>query len=453
MTDLDHDHRTTRGDFVHQPVTSPSSPRPERYPQPPVGSVAGFLAGVVGADTPVAFECYDGSRLGPVGAEATVLVNSVNAIRRLVTAPNDLGFGRAWVTADLDVRGDLFTALELRHAIAHKSLTAQQIASAVKLVGKDVFKPLALPPEEAKLKGRIHGRKRDAQAISHHYDVSNAFYRLILGPSLTYSCAVWEDGTATLEDAQAAKHELICRKLDLLPGMRLLDVGCGWGSMLIHAATHHGVKAVGITISADQAEMARQRVVAAGLSDRVEIRLQDYRDVNDGPYDAISSIGMFEHVGLARLGIYFSCLFNLLAPGGRLLNHGVSFPPIKPRLFERRSFVQAYVFPDGEAHEVGTVISAMQNAGFEARHMESLREHYALTLRHWVSNLELNWDAAVAEIGARRARVWRLYMTGCVVGFEDGGNQVHQNLAVRPTAIGQSSMPRRPAWDRSLLRP
>jgi cyclopropane-fatty-acyl-phospholipid synthase len=441
---------------LDQHQQSPTEVRPSQStrrllrPQP-AGSVAAFIASVVGADPPVAFECFDGSRLGPTDAPATVLVNSADALRRIVTAPTDLGFGRAWVMGDIDVRGDLYAALALRHAITRPTLSPAQIAGAMKLLGRGALKPPPIPAEEAKLSGRVHGRKRDSAAISHHYDVSNAFYRLFLGPSMTYSCAVWEDGTATLEDAQAAKHELICRKLDLKPGMRLLDVGCGWGSMLIHAATHHGVRAVGITISAHQAELARQRVAAAGLTGQIEIRLQDYRDVIDGPYDAISSIGMFEHVGLAHLGTYFGCLFRLLPPGGRLLNHGVSFPPIKHRLIKHRSFVQAYVFPDGEAHEVGTVVSAMQNAGFESRHMESLREHYALTLRQWVSNLEANWDAAVAEVGERRARVWRLYMTGCVVGFEDGGNQVHQNLAVRPTSTGCSGMPRRPGWDTIAL--
>ena len=212
---------------------------------------------------------------------------------------------------------------------------------------------------------------------------------MVLGPTMTYSCAVFEKPSDTLDAAQEQKYELICRKLDLQPGQRLLDVGCGWGGMVMHAARHHGARAVGVTISPSQAEKATERVADAGLSDRVEIRLLDYRDVVDGPYDAISSIGMFEHVGLAKLGEYFNRLREVVVPGGRILNHGISRPwsPRHSRL-GRSKFIDRYVFPDGELHEVGTVVSAMQQQGLEVRHVESLREHYALTLRHWVANLE-----------------------------------------------------------------
>jgi cyclopropane-fatty-acyl-phospholipid synthase len=329
-------------------------------------------------------------------------------------------------------------------------LTPGQVIAALRLLGAVGLRPLPPPLEETRLRARRHGRRRDAAAIAHHYDVSNDFYRMVLGPSLTYSCAVW-DGTTRLEDAQAAKHELISRKLDLQPGMRLLDVGCGWGSMLLHAAQHHGVRAVGVTVSARQAELARARVADAGLADRVEVRLEDYRDIDDGPYDAISSIGMFEHVGRARLGDYFVGLHALLRPGGRLLNHGISRPSAGPARLARRSFIDRFVFPDGELHEVGSVVSAMQHAGFEARHLEGLREQYALTLRAWAANLDGNWDAAVAEVGERRARIWRLYMAGCALGFEDGGTQVHQILGVRAASAGSSGMPTRARWDAAPL--
>jgi cyclopropane-fatty-acyl-phospholipid synthase len=225
--------------------------------------------------------------------------------------------------------------------------------------------------------------------------------------------------------------------------MRLLDVGCGWGSLLLHAAERYGVQGVGVTISARQAELARERVAEAGLSDRIEIRLADYRDVRDGPFDAISSIGMFEHVGLSRLGVYFTRLHELLRPAGRLLNHGIARPPRWRAPIRRTTFVGRYVFPDGELHEVGAVVSAIQRAGFEVRHSETLREHYALTLRTWVRNLEENWDEAVAEVGAPRARIWRLYMAGSALGFEAGRLQVHQVLAVRPDN-GRSGMPLTP---------
>jgi len=309
-------------------------------------------------------------------------------------------------------------------------------------------RPLPPPDEEVRLRGRRHSKARDAAAVSHHYDVSNTFYRLVLGPSLTYSCAVWHDSDDTLEAAQANKYELICRKLDLRPGMRLLDVGCGWGGMVMHAAQHHGVHAVGITISRQQAELAEKRVAEAGLSGQVQIRVQDYREVSDGPYDGVSSIGMFEHVGEARLAEYFECLRRLVCPEGRLLNHGISRPARteKARL-PRLSFINRYVFPDGELHEVGRVISITQDAGFEVRHVESLREHYALTLRRWVANLEEHWDEAVAEVGAPRARVWRLYMAASAINFEAGRSQIHQALSVPREPGGRSGLPLRPRFE------
>jgi cyclopropane-fatty-acyl-phospholipid synthase len=265
---------------------------------------------------------------------------------------------------------------------------------------------------------------------------------------MTYSCAVWPTVDAELETAQATKYELVCRKLGLEPGMRLLDVGCGWGGMVIHAAQHHGVHAVGITLSRRQAEWARRAAHEAGLDDRVEIRVQDYRDVHDAPFDAVSSIGMFEHVGAAKLDEYFSCLFGLVRPGGRLLNHGISRPANRggrPK-FLRRGFIDRYVFPDGELHEIGSVVSRIQKAGFEARHVEGMREHYALTLRSWVRNLEHAWSDAVAEVGEGRARVWRLYMAASAVGFEDGIIEIHQVLAVRAEK-GASGLPLRPDFE------
>ena len=419
-------------------------------PAPAASSVAALLAGVVGADTPVAFECWDGSRLGPDQAAATVVLRSRDALRRIVTARGELGFSRAWVAGDIDIRGDLYATLGLRGSLTGK-LAPAQIGRALRLIGPGGLRPLPAPPEEARLHGRRHSRRRDAAAIAHDYDVSNAFYRIVLGPSLTYSCGVWEQGATTLEQAQTAKHELITRKLDLQPGMRLLDVGSGWGSMLLHAASQHGVRAVGVTISNPQAERARQRIADAGLADRIEVRVQDYRDIHDGPYDAISSIGMFEHVGEARLAEYFARLHSLLRPGGCLLNHGISRPSGSPAAFSSRGFIDRYVFPDGELHEAGAVVSAMQAAGFEARHMESLREHYARTLRAWVVNLEAGWDAAVAEVGEPRARIWRLYMAGCALAFEEGETQVHQILGVRAVSDGTSGMPARPQWDASPL--
>jgi cyclopropane-fatty-acyl-phospholipid synthase len=415
--------------------------------------LAPLLEQLLGPDLPVAIEAYDGSRLGPADARATIVIRSPDALARIVKAPGELGFGRAYVAGDLDLEGDVFAALELRDHMPDRRLTRAQWTAALKLAGPHMLKRLPPPPEEARLHGRRHTKERDAAAVAHHYDVSNDFYRRVLGPSMTYSCALWTDPAITLEEAQANKHELICRKLGLEPGMRLLDIGCGWGGMLLHAAEHHGVQAVGVTVSKRQAELAEKRAADAGLAGKVEVRLQDYRDVDDGPYDAISSIGMFEHVGVAQLDVYFERCFALLRPGGRLVNHGISRPAgVKGSTangrarFQRRSFIDRYVFPDGELHEVGTVVSAIQRAGFEARHMESIREHYALTLRAWVANLEENWDACVADVGPARARIWRLYMAASAVGFEDNGTQVHQVLATK-TDQGRSGVPLRPRFE------
>ena len=415
--------------------------------------MARALEAILGPDLPIGVRAYDRSRLGPADAPATLLVRSPNVFRRLITARGELGLGRAYVSGELDVEGDIYAALKaLRDRIPDvRRFTARQWADALALAGTSLarsgIRPLPVPPEEARLTGTRHSKERDAAAIAHHYDVSNTFYRLVLGPSMTYSCAVWERPGVTLEQAQAAKYELACRKLGLVPGMRLLDIGCGWGGMVLHAAANHGVRSVGVTLSRRQTEWAEKAVAEAGLADRVQIRYQDYRDVSDGPFDAISSIGMFEHVGLAQLHTYFGGVRRLLRPGGRLLNHGISRPSNAGRTrFRRRSFIDQYVFPDGELHEVGSVISAIQGSGLEVRHLESLREHYGLTLRAWVRNLEAGWDEAVAEVGAGRARVWRLYMAASALNFEAGRTQVHQVLAVRPD-LGNSRLPLRPMFE------
>jgi cyclopropane-fatty-acyl-phospholipid synthase len=407
-----------------------------------------LVRGLLGDSPPVAFECWDESRFGPADAPATIIIRSPDALRRLAWSPNELGLGRAYVAGEIDIRGDVFAVLAMRDLLAEPNRHLQlslgfkgwlRVVSAARRVGGLGFPP-APPLQEARLRGPLHSRKRDAAAISHHYDVGNDFYRHVLGETMTYSCAYFPTADASLEDAQIAKYELISRKLGLAEGMRLLDVGCGWGGMVIHAANRYGVRAVGITLSHEQAELASKRVAEAGCAERVEIRLQDYRDVADGPFDMISSIGMFEHVGMTQLGRYFESLGALLTPGGRLLNHAISRPPGPPR-FDKHSFIARYVFPDGELHEVGRVVSAMQEHGFEVRDVESLREHYALTLRAWVANLEAHWDEAVALAGAARARIWRLYMAGAAVNFEAGRTSVHQVLGVKPEERGSSNMP------------
>ena len=402
-----------------------------------------------GSDLQIRIRAYDGTDVGPKSAATTLTIRSPDALSRIVTAPGEIGLARAYVAGDIVIEGNIYDILDLRHSMPGARLSTRHLLDVARQVGLRNIRRLPPPPEEHRGRFRSHTRRSDALAISHHYDVSNDFYRMVLGPSLTYSCAVFDSPTDTLEQAQGNKHELICRKLGLKPGMRLLDVGCGWGAMVLHAVKHHGVEAVGVTISRDQADLAAKRVAAQGLSSKVDIRMQDYRDVHDGPYDAISSIGMFEHVGRRRLEQYFSKMAEVLRPGGRFVNHAISRPKKERRtIVPRRNFIDRYVFPDGELHEVGSVVTALQAAGLEVRHLENLREHYALTLRRWVANLEENWEPAVAEVGAARARIWRLYMAASAVNFEDNHLHIDQVVAIRTPASGLSSMPLHPRWAR-----
>lgn len=414
--------------------------------------IAEFLETLLGGDIPVRVTAYDGSALGPPESTTAVHIRSSEAIHRIIEARGkELGFTRAIVAGEIEIEGDIFGLFDLQDRLVRPSLDRQTVRSALAMLGvhgvRDLTKIRRLdpPPEEIRLKGRLHSRERDAQAISSHYDVSNDFYDLILGRAMTYSCAVYESPDDPLFTAQQNKHDLIARKLALEPGMRHLDIGCGWGSMVLHAAKNYGVRSVGVTISVQQAERARKRVADAGLSDLVEIRIQDYRDIDDGPFDAISSIGMAEHVGGPNeLAAYFAQVHSLLAPNGRFLNHAIGRPPHSEPAGDG-GFIQRYVFPDGELHELGATITSMQQNGFEARHMETLRLHYARTLRAWVANLEENWDDAVAEIGRGRAMVWRLYMAGSAVAFERGDIEIHQVLAMRHGATS-SAIPLRPDW-------
>ena len=415
-------------------------------------SVAGSLQSVVGRVTgevlPFRMRFWDGSAFGPADARATIVVRTPRAIRWMLSAPGELGLGRAYVAGDLDLDGDWDAVLSLGGRHPTFRIGPADILTLARLVlGTGAWRPLRLAPprEEARMRGRLHSRARDAAAISHHYDVGNDFCRLVLGESLVYSCAYFSAPEASLASAQTDKMELICRKLRLRPGERLLDVGCGWGSLAIHAAKHHGVSVVGVTLSKEQAELAEKRAAEEGVADRVTIRLQDERDVDDGPYDAVSSVGMFEHVGSeTRLAEYFGHLHELLRPQGRLLNHGIANPFGRKTRFDKRGFGARYVFPDGELHEVGRTISLIQRAGFEVRDLENLREHYGMTLRRWVANLEANRDACVALAGEGRFRVWHLYMSVSARSFERGDLQVHQVLAARSDG-GRAGVPLRRA--------
>ncbi|MFZ6003713.1 MAG: class I SAM-dependent methyltransferase [Actinomycetota bacterium] len=410
--------------------------------QETTGAVAELVRHLLGADPRVTVMLWDGTVVSGRDPVGTLQVRSPDVLRRVIWAPGELGLARAFVSGELDVEGDVIEVLaalrDSARGIGPGALpTALRAARAVGALGR----PLAPPAEEARVRGRRHSKRRDEQAVRHHYDVGNEFYELVLGDTMTYSCAYFDQPDRSLSEAQTAKHELICRKLGLheLQGARLLDVGCGWGSMAIHAARRHGASVVGITISPEQAKRARERAAAAGVDDQVEIRLQDYRDLSGEEFDAISSIGMFEHVGRRRTAEYFETLRTLLRPRGRLLNHAIS--STDGSRLSGRSFTGRYVFPDGELLDVGDVVLAMQDAGFEVRDVEGLREHYALTLRAWVANLEAGWDRAVELVGEPRARVWRLYMAGSALGFEDGGLGLHQVLGVLRSDDGASGMP------------
>ncbi|MFD5765672.1 class I SAM-dependent methyltransferase [Streptomyces sp. NPDC127049] len=411
---------------------------------------------LLGTPLPVRLRAWDGSEAGPPGRGPVLVIRDRRALRRMMWKPGELGLARAWVAGEIDVEGDLYEALDrlsgliweraeesggLLASVRDPRIRAAA-ASLVRLAGP--LPPPKPPVEEARGRsGGRHSRRRDKQAISHHYDVGNDFYALVLGPSMVYSCAYWTNG-GTLEDAQRDKLDLIARKLALKEGDRLLDVGCGWGSMAIHAAREYGARVVGITLSREQAAFARKRIAEEGLTDRIEIRVQDYRDVPDGPFDAISSIGMAEHVGAEQYREYADLLHGLLKPGGRLLNHQISRrPEPDEEAYRIDPFIDAYVFPDGELAPMGRTLTTLEDAGFEVRDVEAIREHYALTLRRWVANLERDWDRAVRLVSPGRARIWRLYMAASAVSFERNRIGVNQFLAVRTPVSGRSGLPLR----------
>ena len=289
-----------------------------------------------------------------------------------------------------------------------------------------------------------HSKRRDADSISKHYDISNTFYEYVLGPSMAYTCAVYPSADSSLDAAQDNKYRLIFDKLGLEPGHRLLDIGCGWGSMVRHAASR-GVRALGVTLSAEQASWAQDAIRREGLDELAEVRFLDYRDVDGADFDAISSIGLTEHIGVANYPDYFRSILALLRPGGRLLNHSITRPE-NTASFKTEPFIDRYVFPDGELTGSGRIITEMQNVGFEVRHTENLREHYALTLRDWCENLEKHWAECLGEVTEGTAKAWGLYMAASRLGFELNQIQLHQVLAVRPDAGGDAGVPLRPWW-------
>jgi cyclopropane-fatty-acyl-phospholipid synthase len=393
-----------------------------------------------------AIRFWDGSELPPPGgngAAVTLVVRSPAAVARVLREPNEVGLGRAWIGGELAVEGDLEQALAAGEAMRGVSLGARDklaALAAARRLGAVHLRAPAPPTSEARLSGRRHSPQRDRAAVRHHYDVSNRFFRIVLGPTMVYSCAYFADPGEELEVAQERKLDVVCRKLRLEPGERFLDVGCGWGALVVHAAKRYGVQAVGITVSEPQAEYARERAAEAAVADRCAIRVADYREVADGPFDKIASVGMVEHVGAAKLSDYARTLSALLRPGGLLLNHGIT--RARPRGWDDKSFIARFVFPDGELESLGTTVRTFELAGLEVRDVESLREHYALTLRRWLANLAAGREAAIAEAGEERERIWRLYMTGAARTFDSGEISVHQVLAAAPGATHQLPLAR-----------
>ncbi len=418
-------------------------------------TIAQMVAKLTAGEPPVRFEAYDGSGFGPADTGVTMRLQTERGLRYLATAPGDLGMARAYVCGDLDLEGthpgDPYKALRLMGRWRFRRPTAAELAVLVRELGLRRMVPPEPPHQEASprwrrvAEGLRHSRPRDAESVQRHYDVSNSFYAKVLGPSMAYTCAVFPSADASLEEAQYEKFDLVARKLGLRSGMRVLDVGCGWGGMVRHAVQHYGVTAVGITLSAEQAKWGSLSIQRDGLGDRARILHGDYRDAPGTSYDAVSSIGLLEHVGVDNYSAYFSFLRSKLRDGGRLLNHCITRPQNNTRA-TTGAFIDRYVFPDGELTGSGKIITAAQNAGLEVRHEENLREHYALTLAQWCSNLVSHWDACVTDVGEATARVWGLYMAGSRLGFELNDVQLHQVLAVKVGRDGLSGFPLRATW-------
>jgi cyclopropane-fatty-acyl-phospholipid synthase len=380
---------------------------------------------------------WDGTELAPTSANGngdgpTFTVRSPKAVAHVVRAPGELGLGRAYVAGELEV-DDLDKVIGLVDDFEEPQLDraarVRLAIAALRAVG--LTTPPRAPKGELRLKGRSHSKERDSKAVRHHYDVSNEFFALFLDESMTYSCAIFSRGAKTLEEAQFAKLDLVCKKLKLKEGERVLDVGCGWGAFVIHAARHYGVNAVGITLSPPQAELARRRIADAGLSDRVEVRVADYRDLHGERYDAIASIGMVEHVGENQIDVYARQLRALLKPDGRLLNHGIAHLP--QGLGYHGDFTQRYVFPDGDPLHLSRVQLALERAGFVTEHVEEFGRDYYTTLGEWIKRLDENLVRAEQLAGPERLRVWRLYLRSARNIFKTEFVSIYQTLA-RPAA-------------------
>jgi cyclopropane fatty-acyl-phospholipid synthase-like methyltransferase/DUF1365 family protein len=442
--------------FTH--ATSPEHAMPKHPVADRLATLVERTVGVAAAELPVRIRAWDGSEVGPAGAP-TVVIRNRRALRRLLWAPGELGLARAYVTGDIDVEGDLadgfrrvWRSARSRAAtgVSVRPAGAARAAFDAARLGA-VGTPPRPPASEARLSGGVHTQRRDRAAIAHHYDLSNDFYALLLDESMAYSCAYFTapSSVQSLADAQRAKLDLVCRKLALQPGSRLLDVGCGWGSLALHAAERFGAQVTAITLSAQQRDHVAKRIADRGLADRVEVRLQDYRELADDPayagsFDAVSSIEMGEHVGEGQYPAYAAILHRALRPTGRLLLQQMS----------RRAdaapgggiFIESYIAPDMHMRPLPATLAHLERAGFEIRDVEGMREHYVRTVEAWIETFEANWDRFVALQGEEVARVWRLYLVGGALSFAERRMGVDQILAVRCTADGTSAMPATRPW-------
>lgn len=423
-------------------------------------TVADLIQAITVGPIPFRITAFDGSDVGDPNSDITMHIVNERGLRYILTAPGDLGLARAYLSDDLTLAGvhpgdpyEIFRRIKLE--TQGRWPTPKEALGLVRRMGVTSFTPPPPPQIETLPRWRRHLESlrevggRRAAAISHHYDVSNAFYEKVLGPSMAYTCAAYADPAESLESAQERKFELVAAKLGLQPGMRLLDVGCGWGSMVRHAAKHHGVKALGVTLSRQQAEWAQAAIERDGLSHLAEVRYMDYRNAPLEEFDAISSIGLTEHIGVHNYASYFADLYARLKPGGRLLNHCITRADDRAKA-KPQAFTDRYVFPDGELASPAYLVRKAHNAGFELQHEENLRMSYALTLKAWCQNLVDNWESCVEEVGLPTARVWGLYMAGSRMAFEVNWLQLHQLLLTKPGPGGEPLYPLRPDWNANL---
>jgi cyclopropane-fatty-acyl-phospholipid synthase len=452
-----------------EPRTEAPRTDTRRTADPRVERAAGALRPLLralGDERDFAIRFWDGRTIRPAEGAAprfTIVIRRPGALRRMFVPPTDLAIGEAFVHGDFDVEGDIFAFTSLPERLGAVRLSPAGWARlALRAAELRDTPPTRSGRSAALLSGERHSAARDAAAVRFHYDVGNDFYRLWLGERMVYSCAYFRSPEMTLDDAQLAKLDLVLDKLDLSDGMRLLDIGCGWGGLLIRAAERFPrLEAIGITLATEQHRLASERIAAAGIGDRVRAEMLDYRDAPSrlGTFDRIASIGMAEHVGKSRMADYFAAARAALRPGGLFLNHAITRQPARDRREGivggaigrlaglQRSFIDAYVFPDGELLSLAETLDAAQDAGFEVHDVQSLRPHYPMTLRHWVRRLEERWDEAVTAAGETVARTWRLYMAGVIPGFDRAQLDVHQELLVLPRADGTSDARAvRPAW-------